>query len=360
MLRHFRKLDWILIASALLLTASGLISIYSSSLQREDFFNFEKQIVFLTAGMILMFFLSFFDWRIFQTNSYIILIFYLFCILSLGGLFFFAPVIRGVIGWYKVGFLSLDPVDFTKFILIILLAKYFSMRHVEMYRLRHIFLSGFYVFLPSVLIFMQPNLGSALILIILWIGILSISGIKLQHFVVLLLCGILIFSLGWLFFLKDYQKARIISFLTPQGDPQGMNWSQTQAKISIGSGGFIGQGLGKGSQTQYGFLPEPQTDFIFAAIAEEFGFVATTVIFITFLVLFWRTMKIANNSQSNFPRLFATGFAIVIFAQLFINVGVNLGILPVIGISLPFVSYGGSGLLTMFGGLGILQSIKVH
>jgi len=265
-----------------------------------------------------------------------------------------------VIGWYKIGFLSLDPIEFTKLILIVLLAKYFSMRHVEMYRFRHIIFSGVYVFLPFILIFMQPNLGSALILLILWVGILSISGIKLRHFIALLLCGILVFSLGWFFFLKDYQKARIMSFLTPQGDPRGMNWNQTQAKIAIGSGGFIGQGFGKGSQTQYGFLPEPQTDFVFSAIAEEFGLAGTVVMFAAFLALLWRIIKIAVGAQSNFPRLFAAGFAIIIFSQLFINIGMNLGILPVIGISLPFVSYGGSGLLTMFAGLGILQSIRVR
>ena len=360
MLRHLQKLDWVLIASALLLVAVGSASIYSSSLQDKDFFNFEKQIFFAAGGIILMFLLSFFDWRIFQSNSYLILIFYFICLLALSGLFLFAPVIRGVIGWYKIGFLSLDPIEFTKLVLIILLAKYFSMRHVEMYRFRHVIFSGVYVFLPFILIFMQPNLGSALILLILWVGILSISGIKLRHFIALLLCGILVFSLGWFFFLKDYQKARIMSFLTPQGDPRGMNWNQTQAKIAIGSGGFIGQGFGKGSQTQYGFLPEPQTDFIFSAIAEEFGLVGTAVMFATFLILLWRVIKIAVNAQSNFPRLFAAGFAIIIFSQLFINIGMNLGILPVIGISLPFVSYGGSGLLTMFAGLGILQSIRVR
>ena len=170
--------------------------------------------------------------------------------------------------------------------------------------------------------------------------------------------GILIASLGWFFFLYDYQKERIIGFVAPGNDPLGINWNQDQAKIAIGSGGVFGQGFSQGSQTQYGFLPEPQTDFIFSAIAEEFGLMGASVIFFLFIVIFFRIIKIAINSQSNFPRLFASGFAVLLIVQIFINAGMNLGLLPVIGVSLPLVSYGGSGLIITFIGLGILQNIK--
>jgi len=245
-------------------------------------------------------------------------------------------------------------------ILTILLAKFFSMRHVEMYRLSHIFLSGLYVIFPFILISYQPNLGSALILVVLWLGILVISGIKLKHFLVLVLCGLLLLTLSWSFLLKEYQKERIVSFLAPQIEPLGMSWSQIQAKIAIGSGGIFGQGIGKGSQTQYGFLPEPHNDFIFAAISEEFGLIGVAVLLLLFTVLIWRIMRIAISAQSNFPRLFASGFTIILIFQIFIHIGMNLGILPVIGISLPLVSYGGSSLIAIFIGLGILQSIKTH
>jgi len=357
---HLKKLDWILITAAFLLVAMGLVSLYSFSLGKGDFFNFKKQIIFLGIGFILMMGLSFLDWRMFRESPYFILILYFFCLLALLGLFFFAPITRGVRGWYKFDNLSFDPTEITKIVLIIILAKYFSMRHVEMYKLRHILLSGFYIFLPAVLISRQPNLGTALILIALWLGILIISGIKLRHFLLLIFCGLLILLIGWNFLLKDYQKERIIGFLAPQIDPLGVNWSQTQAKIAIGAGGILGQGFGKGSQTQYGFLPEPHTDFIFAAIAEEFGLVGVSALFFLFLILLWRTTKIAILSQSNFPRLFASGFIIILSAEFFINVGMNLGILPVIGIPLPFVSYGGSGLIAGFIGLGILQGIRSH
>lgn len=357
---QLKKIDWVLIISVLLLTAIGLLSIYSSSLGRGDFLNFKKQLIFFGIGLILMMGLSFFDWKIFRENPYLILFLYSLCVLALIGLFFFAPETRGTKGWYKLGIISLDPIEFTKIILIILLAKYFSMRHIEMYRLRHILLSGFYVLLPAILVFRQPDFGSALILVILWIGILLISGIKLRHFLILVLCGLLILILTWSFFLKEYQKERITSFLIPQAEPLGASWSQNQAKIAIGSGKIFGQGLGKGSQTQYGFLPEPHTDFIFAAISEEFGLIGATFLLSLFTILIWRIMKIALSAQSNFPRLFASGFVIILICQIFIHIGMNLGILPVIGISLPLVSYGGSSLIAIFIGLGILQNMRTY
>lgn len=360
MWRHFKKLDWVIIVVVFLLVLLGLLSIYSYSSSRNDFFNFKKQIVFFAVGLFLLFFLSFFEWRILRENPYFILILYFFSLIFLTGLFFFAPQIRGIRGWYKLGSFSFDPVEFTKIVLIILLAKYFSIRHVEMYRLKHILLSGFYALVPVALIFIQPNLGSSLILVFLWVGILAISGIKLRHFLILVLCGLLVLVFSWFFLLKDYQKGRIISFFAPQVDPLGLSWNQSQAKIAIGSGGIFGQGFGKGSQLRYGFLPEPHTDFIFSAIAEEYGLAGILALFSLFLLLIWRIMKIALLAQSNFPRLFATGLAIVIFSQIFINIGMNLGVLPVIGIALPFVSYGGSGLIATCAGLGILQSIKTH
>jgi len=368
---HFKKLDWILIILILLLVTIGFLSLYSSSANvlnraryssggRKDFLNFKKQVIFSGIGFFLMFLISFLDWRALREDPYLILILYFLCCLSLAGLFWFAPEIRGTKSWYKLGALSVDPIEFTKIILIILLAKYFSMRHVEMYRIQHILLSGFYVFIPTLLIFLQPDMGSVLILIALWLGILIISGIKISHFLILILCFSLIFILGWSFLLKEYQKERILSFLTLQVEPLGVGWSQVQAQIAIGSGGLFGQGLSKGSQTQLGFLPEPQTDFIFAAIAEEFGLIGVVILLFLFSILILRVIKIAIDSQSNFPRLFAVGFSLILISQIFIHIGMNLGILPIIGISLPLISYGGSSLIATFIGLGILESIKTH
>lgn len=360
-LHHLRRLDWILITSAVLLVGFGLLSIYSSSAGRGDFLNFKKQLIFFGIGIFTMFLFSFFDWRYLREDPYLILIFYFISLLSLAGLFFFAPEIRGTKSWYKAGPLSLDPIEFVKIIMVVLLAKYFSARHIEMYRIRHILFSGFYILLPAVLIFFQPNLGSVLILLCLWLGILLISGIKLRHFLILVLAGALLLAVGWATILKDYQKERVLSFIQPQlVDPLKIGWSQRQAKIAVGSGGLFGQGIFNGSQTKYGFLPEPQTDFIFASIAEETGLAGVSVLFLFFLILIWRIMKIALTASNNFSRLFAMGFNILLISQIFINIGMSIGLLPIIGIPLPLVSYGGGGLILTFLALGILQNIKLN
>jgi len=360
-IKHFKDFDWLLTASVLLICAIGLLSIYSSSLGKGgEPLNLFKQSVFLGLGFLLMLIFSFLDYRDFKANSYLILVLYFLCLISLVGLFWFSHPIRGVKSWYKLGVFAFSPVEFTKIILVILLAKYFSFRHVEMYRFYHIILSGFYVLVPALLVYFQPDLGSVLILIFLWLGVLIVSGIKLRHFFILSLCGILLFSFSWAFLLRDYQKDRVISFVTPEYEPLETGWSQKQAKIAIGNGGILGQGIGKGSQTQYGFLPEVQTDFIFSAIAEEFGFLTILILLLLFLVFFWRITRIALLADNNFSRLFALGFGIIIIVQFFINIGSNIGYLPVIGIPLPFVSYGGSSLIALFIALGILQSIKTN
>ena len=357
---HLKKLDWILIIAVILLAGIGLLSIYSSSLGKGDFFNFKKQVAFLGIGFFLMIALSFLDWRFLKENPYLILVLFFLCLAALLGLFFFAPEIRGVRSWYKIGLFSIDPIEITKIVFIILLAKYFSMRHTEMYQIKHILLSGFYLFLPAVLIFFQPDLGSVLILIAIWLGILFISGIRVSHFLFLCLVFILIFILSWQFLFKDYQKDRIISFIRPQIETKGIGWSRTQAKIAIGNGGLMGTGLGKGSQTQYGFLPEPQTDFIFAAIAEEMGAIGIAGVLALFSLIIWQILKISFHSRTNFSKLFTCGLSINLIAQAIAHIGMNLGILPVIGVPLPFVSYGGSSLIINFIGLGILESIKAN
>ena len=357
-IKHFKDLDWVLIGAALVLVGIGLLSIYSSS-RGSNFFNFYKQLIFLGIGLLLMLIVAFGDWKIFTQNPYLILFLYLANLLLLGGLFFFAPEIKGVKSWYRLGPISLDPIASMRIILVILLAKFFSMRHAEMYRVRHILLSGLYVLLPAILIFFQPDLGAVLVLVALWGLILVLSGIKLRHFLVLTLIALLILAAGWHFFLQDYQKQRVMSFVTPRLEPLGANWNERQVEIAIGAGGWLGQGLGQGSQTQLGFLPEAQTDFIFAATAEEFGLLGISILLITFIALMQRILRVGLKAGSNFARLFCAGFTALLFTEFFINVGMNLGLLPIIGIPLPFVSYGGSNLIMNLAGLGVVQSIYI-
>lgn len=356
---QLKKLDLGLIFPVVLLVCFGLAGIWSTCIAKSDFSNFTKQIIFFAVGFAIMVVFSFFDYRILRNNSYFILILYVICLLLLAGLHFFAPITRGTRGWYKIGVLSLDPIEPTKIVLVVLLAKYFSMRHVEMYKFRNIVFSGLYVLFPALLVFIKPDMGGTMVLLLIWLGILLVSGIKLKHFLILSMCFFIVAGFAWGFLLKDYQKQRITSFLFPY-DYLGASWSQNQTKISIGSGQIFGQGLGKGSQVMYGFLPEPHTDFIFSVLAEEWGMVGVLALFITYGFLVWRVLAIAIESRSNFPRLFASGFAIILTAQFFINIGMNVSLLPVVGIYLPFISYGGSGLIGNFIALGILQSIKLR
>jgi rod shape determining protein RodA len=357
---HIKRLDWIVVGTSIALCAIGLVSLYSSSIAREDFGNFQKQIVFLGIGLCAMLFVSLVDYRLVQNNPYFLLTLYLLGVIALFGLFFFAPTIRGIQGWYRIGGISVDPIEFVKLVLALLLAKYFAWRHVELYRFRHILFTGIYVGIPVLLIARQPDLGSASILVMLWIVTLFVAGIKPRHIFIMIMVGTLAMSGIWAFGLQEYQKNRVVSFLEPELDPLGIGWSQHQSKIAIGNGGLFGQGLGKGTQTQYGFLSEPQTDFIFAAIAEEFGFAAIVLVFLLFLVLLWRILKIGKDSGNNFTRLFTAGIATIFIAHTFVNVGMNLGLLPIVGLPLPLVSYGGSSLILTYIGLGVLQSIKTH
>jgi len=357
---HLRNLDWILIGSSLGLVAIGTVSIYSSSVARGDFGNFEKQLIFLGLGLFAMLLVSLFDYRLLRNNSLFIVLLYVLGIFALVGLFLFAPEIRGIKGWYRIAGISVDPIEFVKLILIIVVAKYFALRHTEVYRIRHIVFIGLYFLIPMLLIAFQPNLGPVLVLATLWGILLIVAGIKLKHLFVIVVAGALLFALGWSFLLVDYQKDRILSFVEPELDPLGIGWSQLQAKIAIGNGGIWGKGLTQGTQTQYGFLSEPQTDFIFAAIAEEMGIFAVALLLFLLIVLVWRVLKVGFNAHNNFSRLYATGLATLIIMQTFVNVGMNLGLLPIIGLSLPFVSYGGSGLIFAYIGLGFLLSIKTH
>ncbi|MDD5433782.1 MAG: FtsW/RodA/SpoVE family cell cycle protein, partial [Candidatus Pacebacteria bacterium] len=325
---------------------------------RGDYFNFEKQLIFFIVSLGGGLAISFIDLRFLKANSYLIFSLYVLSVASLAGLLVVGGVTRGIQGWYKLGPVSFDPEPFVAIVLIIVLSKYFSSRHAEIHMFRSIALSGLYAFIPVGFILFQPDLGSSLSLVIVWLGILLFSGIKIKHLILLFVLFGLIFALGWNFYLKDYQKQRITTFLNPNINDKGVAWSANQSKIAIGNGGIVGKGIGGGSQTQHGFLSEPKTDFIFSAIAEEFGLLGVIILFFFFVLLFWQIIAVIFQAQSNFLRLFAFGFAFLLMAQICINVGMCLGLFPVVGIPLPFVSYSGSFTLAFYIGLGILMSLQ--
>ncbi len=358
MYSHLRKLDWHLIAIVLLLSGVGLLTIYGIG-SPESMNFFKKQAYFLVFGVVLMIGLSFFDYRIFKNNSFVLFAFYLLSLVSLITVLFTSDI-KGASSWFRLGPVNFEPIEFVKIVVILFLAKYFSLRHIELYRVRHLIVSGFYVALLVGVVLLQPDFGSALILMSIWFGMIVVAGIKIRHLIILFLIMILLFTCSWFLILKDYQKQRILTFLNPQEDPYGRGYHVSQSLIAVGSGGMFGQGLGNNSQAGLRFLPEQHTDFIFATLAEQRGLIGVLVLLILFTFLFWRIIKIALNSSNNFSRLFVSGLVIMIFVQLMINIGMSMAVLPITGLTLPLVSYGGSSLVSIFISLGILQSIKTR
>ncbi|MBA7686157.1 Peptidoglycan glycosyltransferase MrdB [subsurface metagenome] len=354
-----KKLDWVLVISVLVLCLIGLLSIYSTSFSQDPSF-FYKQLIFIISGFFLMLIFALLDYRFFRNHPRLLIVLYILTNLLLIGVLIFGREIRGALSWIRIGALSFEPVELMKLIMILILAQYFSLRHIELYRIRHIIASGIYTAIPAFLIFFQPDLGSTMILVFLWLGMMIIAGIKWRQLIALFLIGAILIGATWLFLLKPYQKERIITFVNPYLDPLGGSYQRIQSIIAIGAGKFLGRGLGQGSQSQLQFLPEQHTDFIFASIAEEWGFVGVLIIFILYFLFFFRIIKIALQSTNNFARLFCVGALIVFLFQFIVNIGMNLGVLPIAGISLSFISYGGSNLIMGFITLGIIQSIAVR
>lgn len=355
-----KKIDWLMLSAVFILMIISCLTIYSSTHQKFHWQYLKRQLIFFLIGLIVMFVLSLLDYRVFRHHSSLLMIFYALGLALLLLVLIFGRTIRGSRSWINFGLFNFEPTELIKLVLILIFAKYFSSRHIEMYRIRHILISGLYLALPLGLAIMQPDFGSVVILIFLWLGVMIIAGIKLRHLIILGISGALASIGGWFFIFKDYQKQRLITFLNPHQDPLGAGYNIIQSKIAIGNGGLWGRGLSQGPQVQFGFLPEPHTDFIFASFAEEWGLIGIIILLIIFYFLLWRILKACLNSSNNFARLYCLGFLLLIFSQAVINISTNLGLLPVTGIVLPFISYGGSNLVITLAGLGILQSIIIR
>jgi len=360
-LRFLKNIDWILFGVTIILNCLGLLIIYTISYSCAggalNLLNFKKQVLFLIGGIGIIFVLTLIDYRLLKRYTGFL---YILIIALLILLFYKGALIHGTASWFQFGILSFQPAEIAKIIIIITLAKYFSNHYEQMNRLSRILISGIYAVLPATLIIFQPDFGSALIIILIWIGMLVILGIKRSHLAFFLSSGIGLFVLSWLLFFKDYQKERILTFINPQLDPLGSGYHITQSIIAIGSGGFYGKGLGQGSQSQLLFLPEAQTDFIFAAIGEELGFIGIIFLIILFGILFQRLLVIFQEANDNFGKMLVLGIIIMLISEITINIGMNMGLVPITGIPLPLVSYGGSSLIATLASIGILQSIKIR
>ena len=359
LLIYLKNFDWIMFTAVLLLICFGLAEIYSVALGRSqlDLLNFKKQIIFIILGVILLFLFAFFDYHSLRSYSKY---FFIFGLILLVGVLFFGQTIRGTKGWYNVFGFNLQPVEFIKFVLILFLAKYFSSASPKTEEFKRLFISGSGALLFIVLVLAQPDFGSAFVLFLSWLSTIILVGFNKKYFFVIGLILVIVFSGSWYFVLKDYQKQRIATFLNPSFNPLSQGYNVSQAIIAVGAGGVIGRGLGFGSQSQLKFLPEAQTDFIFAVVAEELGFSGVLLILLFFGIFFYRCLYHIKRINNDFGIFFILGAMSLIFIEMFINIGMNLGILPVVGISLPFLSYGGSGTISSLMLVGVIESIVIR
>ncbi len=352
--KSFLAIDWILVTALIPILGAGLVTMNAFT---GDSLLFDRQIAWIGVSFILFFLLSFVDFRFIRRTRVVVGLFAV-SVLVLIFLLILAKATKGSRSWFDFGLFSLEPADPVKLILILILAKYFSRRHIEIAHVRHILVSGFYAFVFFALVILQPDFGSAIIIFLVWLGMVFVSGISKKHLAIVFFIGALAFSGLWLYAFKDYQKQRIINFIHPLSDIRGTGYNAYQSTIAVGSGEILGKGLGFGTQSRLKFLPEYETDFIFAAFAEEWGFVGVLMLFCLYGVLIWRILLHAMRGATNFEMLFGLGIFILFTSHFFINIGMNIGLLPVTGITLPFMSYGGTHLVTEFAGLGILMGMS--
>jgi rod shape determining protein RodA len=348
------KIDWLMILSVIPILAAGLITMKSFT-GETGFFN--RQLLWAVISFAAFFVASRIDIRFLKKSNVSLGIFVgsvvLLLVVLLAG-----NVVNGSKAWLSFGAFSFQPSDVVKIALIMLLAKYYSRRHVEIRRVKHVIISGLYALVPLTLIFLEPDFGSAIIIFLIWFGMTLVSGISKKHLAVVGLILLTAFGGLWFFVFKPYQKERVINFLNPYYDIQGSGYNAYQSRIAVGSGGLLGKGVGFGTQSRLQYLPEYQTDFIFAAFTEEWGFIGALFLLLLFGLLMARILKVAFVGATNFETLFATGVAIMLLSHILINVGMNIGIMPVTGITLPFMSYGGSHLLVEFITLGLLMGMR--
>ncbi len=354
-----KRIDWLLVFFIAPILLAGLFTMKSFVPQEgmNDFFF--KQIIWIIVSFAVFFAFSFIDFRFLRRTDVLVTLFLFFCFLLII-LLGMGHSIKGAKSWFSLGFFSFQPGDTIKLVLILILSKYFSRRHVEIRNIKHIFISGFYAFVPFVLVLLQPAFGSAMVIFFIWFGMILVSGISKTHLLFVFVSGLLIFASLWFFVFAQYQKDRIMNFINPLADIHDSGYNATQSAIAVGSGQILGKGLGFGTQSRLKFLPEPQTDFIFAAFSEEWGFIGSFFIILLFGLVIWRILHTAYLGISNFEMLFGVGIAIFFMCHILINIGMNIGLMPVTGIPLPLMSYGGSHLITELGALGILMSTRKY
>ena len=347
-----KKTHWPFILMLILISSIGVALLYSIADGQWSPWAL-RQIIRIVIGSIFLLIVTQIHIQFWYRHAYH---FYFFCMLLIFLTLLFSREISGAKRWLDLYFFTMQPAEIFKIIVILSLAKYFHSIKLQSYDIKQRILLPFLLLLiPVMLVFKQPDLGTALIIFISGIIVFFVSGIRIKTFFISGFVGIISFPLLW-YFLKDYQKSRIINFLDQQNDLLGANYHITQSKIALGSGGFFGKGYLEGTQSHLQFIPEMQTDFIFSVLGEEFGLLGIIVLFFLYIVLVLWSIKLSLESRNFFSKIFGISFTSSFFLSVFVNVGMVTGIIPVVGVPLPLCSFGGSAMISFFIGFGILLS----
>jgi len=358
--RLILNFDWTLLVLVLMICAIGVLNIFSASYsfsgaKANPFYI--KQIHWIMIGLFCMSVAFCIDYRLISQYAYIL---HGIAVFSLLIVFFYGYATHGSQRWISVGSFSLQPSEMVKLTLILALAKYFDEHKLDQgYYLRELGIPLLLLLVPFILILEQPDLGTGLILLIVSASLFLFVGVRLKSLAYVASLVLLMMPVGW-YFMKEYQRERVLTFLNPERDPLGSGYHIIQSMIAVGSGGFLGKGFLKGTQTQLQFLPEQQTDFVFSVFAEEWGFIGGASLIILFASLLLWSLKIALHSRDFLGTLIAFGLAALLFWEVFINIGMVLGMMPVVGIPLPFLSYGGSAIVSLLTCIGLLLNVSMR
>lgn len=356
--RLFIHFDWVTFAITISLSIIGIINIYSATLMSSNVGFYDKQIVWFLIGIVFMFLATFINYIHLERLAYPI---YGLSVILLIMTLLFGRTSGGATRWLNIGFMSLQPSEFAKISIILILSKHFNTIRIPIKGLsiRDLIIPSILIIIPFILIAKEPDMGTALLTFFIFASIVIFAKVRFKTLIGIIIVSLPLIPLAW-HFLKEYQKARLMSFLDPALDPLGIGYHLLQSKIAIGSGGLIGKGFNMGTQGQLKFLPEHHTDFIFSVLAEEWGFIGSfTVITLYFILILWG-FNIAQNAKDRFGVFIAFGVSSMFLWHVVINLGMVTGIFPVVGVPLPFMSYGGSFLLTTMIGAGLLANISMR
>ncbi|HLE00888.1 MAG TPA: rod shape-determining protein RodA [Bdellovibrionota bacterium] len=353
---EFKKFNWSLLIIALTLIGIGIFNLISATgVQDKSLGLYKNQLLWCGLGLALTALILLPHYSIFSRLAYVI---YFANLLLLVGVLVLGKSSLGAKRWLGIGAFRIQPSEFMKLSLVICLAKYFETdRTVGGYGFKDLLLPGLLVMIPAGLIMMQPDLGTALTILATFVTMMLFMRVRPRTLVIIGICFAVALPTIYKFGLKPYQRQRIISFLDPMADPKGSGYNSIQSMIAVGSGQLLGKGYRKGTQSQLKFLPEHHTDFIFSVFSEEHGFVGCAIVLALYLGLLLNGLSVAYQSHDKFGLLLALGIVTVFFWHIFVNMGMVMGLLPIVGVPLPFLSYGGSSLVTSILGIAILTNI---